>query len=59
MNKLERDKIMEWFRDDANIESNLHSLSDQDKYEIALLCVSGSDALYRLLEAGIELREGI
>jgi len=55
---MNRNEIMEWFRDGDNIDDKLNALSTDDRYEIALHCLSHSDALFRLLEAGIELREG-
>jgi len=55
---MDRQDIMDWFRDDENIEDKLHSLSDCDKYEIALICLAHSDDLYSILDHSINLYVG-
>lgn len=49
-----RDEIMKFFRDESDDDSNLHSLSEHDKYELIMILGSHSSYLCDKFEEAIE-----
>lgn len=50
---MNRNKIMQFFRNE-DLDEYLHTLSDEDKYEIAFACLGHSEYLTTKLEESIK-----
>ena len=53
---MNRNEIMEFFRNE-DLDEYLHTLSDEDKYEITFACVGHSEYLTVELEKAIDYYE--